>query len=468
MLARLKDLYRAFFPSDSRSAVLWDANGRGSRAANWQVSPYSPNQHHENPALVRSRAEGEYRNNPFARRAVDAIVNASCGGSGIAPMFRDRAHQAAWEAFSSNVYVSGRIDWAGFCCLTLRTVVVSGEAFVLMVLDPDSPGNPLRLQVLGPEYLDTSRSGPDEYMGIRYRGARPIGYWLWPRNPAMALTTMQSLYVPAESCLHVYREVHPGAQRGQSWLAPVLLCLRELSEFMEAALVRQKIAALYSGYVRTQDGGNPLNNSKGEPILEPGSMTRLNPGEEVEFSEPPDAGATFEPFVRAQLRRIAAGMGLPYELLSGDLGQVTFASGRHGLLEFRRTIEAIQYAVMVPMFCEPIMRRWARLAAALGEIDGQPSGVRWIGPPIEMLDPRQEVLSKVIEVRAGFTSRTEVVSQRGWRAEDIDSEIAADNARADRLGLILDSDPRRVTQQGQGQNDVASAPQQEATGATGQ
>jgi capsid protein len=29
-------------------------------------------------------------------------------------------------------------------------------------------------------------------------------------------------------------------------------------------------------------------------------------------------------------------------------------------------------------------------------------------------------------------------------AEDVDREIAADNARADALGLILDSDPRKA------------------------
>lgn len=59
----------------------------------------------------------------------------------------------------------------------------------------------------------------------------------------------------------------------------------------------------------------------------------------------------------------------------------------------------------------------------------------------------------VAQVRAGFVSRSEMVARSGWDAEQIDAEIAADNARADRLGLVLDSDPRRTTVQGQSQQD---------------
>ena len=39
-------------------------------------------------------------------------------------------------------------------------------------------------------------------------------------------------------------------------------------------------------------------------------------------------------------------------------------------------------------------------------------------------------------------SRSEAISANGYDAEDVDREIAADNARADGLGLIFDSDPR--------------------------
>jgi capsid protein len=37
----------------------------------------------------------------------------------------------------------------------------------------------------------------------------------------------------------------------------------------------------------------------------------------------------------------------------------------------------------------------------------------------------------------------------GYDEEDVDRQAAADNARADELGLIFDSDPRRTASNGQ-------------------
>jgi capsid protein len=61
-----------------------------------------------------------------------------------------------------------------------------------------------------------------------------------------------------------------------------------------------------------------------------------------------------------------------------------------------------------------------------------------------------------LAVRNGFKSRSEVVSELGYDAEEIDAEIAADNERADSLGLILDSDPRKVAKTGAAQQTQSS------------
>jgi len=451
MLSRLQSAWRAFTtPQQTRSAVSWDAAAGGTRWANAIAPAASPNQHWDNPALARARAENQYRNDPICRKAIDSICNAVVGANGLMPLFRERDYQNAFRDWTLNCDAEGRLNLEAFEWQVLKTIMVSGEAFVLLSIDPDAAGVPIKLQLLGPEFLDTSRSDNSTFAGIRYDGPKPAGYWLFDRHPATLGYNGTSRYISAATCLHVFKQTAPGAQRGQSWLSPVLLPMKELGEYLEAALVKMKVSALFAGFVRSPDGSNLLATA-GVPTLEPGSMTRLQPGEEVEFSSPLDVGSSFDPFVRVQLRRIAAGMGVPYEVLSGDLSAVTFASGRHGLLEFKRSIEAIQYLLMVPRFCEPILARWAEMAVALGIVSELPNGVRWIAPTIEMLDPRAEALATVAEIRAGLTSRSESISKRGWRAEEIDAEIAADNARADRLGLTLDSDPRRVTAQGQEQ-----------------
>ena len=52
------------------------------------------------------------------------------------------------------------------------------------------------------------------------------------------------------------------------------------------------------------------------------------------------------------------------------------------------------------------------------------------------------ILALIAAIRGGLLSRSEAISSFGYDAEDIDREIAADNARADALGLRFDSDPR--------------------------
>ena len=147
--------------------------------------------------------------------------------------------------------------------------------------------------------------------GIQYDGVRRAGYWLYERHPTLA-PSLQSVFVPAAECLHVFRPVSPGAERGVPWLAAVLLALRELAEYLEAALVRAKIAgavlrrmsrrrtaATRCRRIRRADFGAGLYGS---------SFSRARPSNS---RKPPDAGPTFDPFVRNVLRKIASGAGLP-------------------------------------------------------------------------------------------------------------------------------------------------------------
>jgi lambda family phage portal protein len=243
--------------------------------------------------MVRERARDAYRNNPWARRAVDSLTVGAIGG-GIKPQARadgevKRRVQAEWLRWTDQADFAGRYDFYGLQQAALRTLLVDGEAIVRLLVEPGQRV-PLQLQLLTGEYLDSSRVDANTLNGIEYDAAgRRVAYWLFRKHPADA-PNMQSVRVPAEQVVHLFTPIQPGVERGVSWLAPALVALRELQEFVEAALVRQKIASLFCGYVQTADGSNPLNQTNAVPTLEPGSMVRLQPGEAVEFSEPPDVG----------------------------------------------------------------------------------------------------------------------------------------------------------------------------------
>lgn len=241
--------------------------------------------------------------------------------------------------------------------------------------------------------------------------------------------------------------------RGITWLAPVLLRLHELDQFEDAALVKAKVAALFTGFITDPDGtagGLSGSNNNGALTvgMEPGSLIPLPPGTDIRFSNPTEHDA-YAPFVKNHLRAVAAGMGLPYELVSGDLEGVTYSSIRAGLIEFRRRVEQLQHNVVVHLFCRPVWERFVRLAVLTGDLpardfDRDPAaylGCEWLPPKFDYVDPKKDVEAEILAINAGLKSRTQAISERGYDAEQVDAEIAADKARSDALGLSFGAAP---------------------------
>jgi len=84
---------------------------------------------------------------------------------------------------------------------------------------------------------------------------------------------------------------------------------------------------------------------------------------------------------------------------------------------------------------------------------------KWIPQGWQWVDPEKEFKAMLLAIRAGLMSRSEAISGFGYDAEDMDREIAADNARADALGLVFDSDPRLTAKTGVAQASLALPPE---------
>ena len=140
-------------------------------------------------------------------------------------------------------------------------------------------------------------------------------------------------------------------------------------------------------------------------------------------------------------------MGLTYEQLSGDLTGVNYSSIRAGMIEFRRRCEMLQRHTMVFQLCRPVWNKWFQLAVLSGRINLPDNSfkyrsVKWIPQGFEWVDPLKDQQADQMAMKNGVKSRSQVVSELGFDVEEVDKEIAADNARADKLGLKYDSDPR--------------------------
>ena len=87
------------------------------------------------------------------------------------------------------------------------------------------------------------------------------------------------------------------------------------------------MAALFAGFIRRpeSDGalmGEGVPDAAGASVagLQPGTMQVLLPGEDVTFSAPADVGGNYECFQFRTLLAVCAGLGVPYQAVTGDLG----------------------------------------------------------------------------------------------------------------------------------------------------
>jgi len=394
--------------------------------------------------ILRARARYLSANNPWISQAVANWTGALIG-PGIEPT-ADPAAVAAWNAWADMADADGRTDVRGLQADIARALVVDGESFCQIIDTPDG----LRLRHIPPELVDEAMTrdlGGGRYIvsGIEFNadGTRDA-YWILPACPTdVFATTGTPVRVQASEILHIFKPLGPGQVRGVSWLAPVTIAASEFDQLVDALLVGTKVSAMFAGFsamfagfVVNQNavGGDDPFEGETQPSLEPGTLQRLAGGWDVKFATPGQAQQV-APFIRLNLQMLAAGLGLPEHLLSGDLTNANYSSLRAGLLPFRQRVEQIQYHVLVPQLLTPVWReviRWAAAAGELPEFESDPRrflSVEWLPPAPVQVDPAKQAEADEIELRNGLTSRAKLVAARGWALADLDSEIAVDSFR---------------------------------------
>lgn len=417
--------------------------------------------------VLRDRSRDLVRNNPYAAKAVQVIVSNVIGtgimGQARAQRSRRRSEQLTalylnWAHDPNQCDWHGRMDFAGLQALSMRCIVESGEVLIRRRTPASSSGQriPLQLQVMEPDMLDTTRdvalaNGGLIKEGIEYdRNGRRVAYWLYDEHPGerhLRVTNLLSSRVPAEEIIHVFRQDRPHQTRGVPWASPVIIRLRDFDDYSDAQLLKQKISACFTAFAVDTEAPDAGMGTELIDKLEPGAIEILPPGKDIRFANPPTVGE-FDKISREYLLQIAAGFGVTYESLTGDLSNTSFASGRMGWLEFQRNIEAWRWQMLVPQLLNPV---WSWFAAA-GTVNGiRMEGIvpQWTAPRRELIDPAKEIEATKKAVRSGFMSLSEAIREFGYEPEEVREEQAEDNAAMDRLSLILDSDPRRTSGSGQ-------------------
>lgn len=413
---------------------------------------------------ITARARWLVRNNGYAVNAVESWA-ANTVGDGIKPISKigDAARkeelQRLWLAWTDEADAEGLTDFYGLQRRAAREVFMAGEVFfrIRMRRAGDGLTIPLQLQMLPAEMLPleqtgTAANGNVIRQGIEFdRIGRRVAYHFLRRHPGDSTDPGLAgdiVRVPAAEVIHVIDPVEGGQLRGVSKLAPAIVKLFLLDQYDDAELDRKKVAAMYAMFVTSPAPENPLAPAEDEDgpagvEISPGQIVRLDPGEDVTVGQPADSGGTYEPFQYRTLLQISAALGIPYPYIANDMVKGNFSNSRLALIEFRRRVSAWQHSVMVFQLCRPVYARWMDAAVlsgalALPRYEANRSRLLtadWLPTKWDWVDPLKDANAEIAQIEAGLKSRTQAIAERGYDAEQVDREIAAERARERLLGL---------------------------------
>lgn len=450
----------------------YDGASRGRRAEGWLTQGTSADAAASaGRKVLRDRSRDLVRNNPYASKAVQVIVSNTVGtgiiGQARAQRSRRRSQQLtdlfnSWALDPAMCDYAGRHDFYGLQALAMRCVVESGEVLIRRYVNPGQR-IPLQLLVMEPDFIDVTKDvalddGGLIREGIEYdsRGRR-VAYWLYDEHPGdqhLRVTSFNSTRVPADDVIHLFRQDRPGQSRGVPWASPIVMRLRDFDDYTDAQLLKQKISACFAAFAVDTEAADAGMGVELIDKLEPGAIEILPPGKDIRFANPPSVGE-IDKVSRLYLLQIAAGFGVTYEALTGDLNNTSFSSGRMGWIEFHRNIESWRWQMLVPQMLNPIWR-WFGQAASTSGVRMEGIVAQWTPPRRELIDPSKEIGATIKAVRGGLMSLSEAIREYGYDPEEVLREMQQDNELLDQLGLILDSDPRQISGAGNAQQAGAA------------
>jgi lambda family phage portal protein len=482
----------------------YDATGTGRRLGTWNPTRLGPTTSlWSTRDLMLARCHDEVRNNPWAASAVDNF-EAQIVGNGIKPKWNSIPEDVKLKieqefklsALTKDFDYNGLCDYYGLQALAAREIFEGGEIFVRRHIRPvgwsanPNVKQPMRvpcqLQLIEAEqcpiWLNITATAPAQVgkpgsvirTGKEFdKDGRLAAFHLYQEHPGETMyytsTALKFIRVTSDHMLHCYKPFRAGLLRGQPHLSSVLVLLHELTKYSDACVVAKQIQSMFAGFVTkiVPEGdviptdvpgvvpGSPANGYVPPEIrigeLEPGSINVLYPGEDIRFPTLPQNN-DLQTFMSVMLHQFAVGIGATYEQITGDLRGVNLSSIRAGVQDAHRKCEQFIYNILTTQFCQPTLRWWLDEAVLSGrlklpgyaeepeqylDVTWTPSGWPWI-------DPQKDIEAKQTAVRCGFTSRERVCAETGEDAAAIDAEQVRDNQRADKAGLVYDSDPRKI------------------------
>lgn len=315
---------------------------------------------------------------------------------------------------------------------------------------------PFKLQAIEVDELDNTQYAP-YYKGNRVVGGveyntynRAVGYWI-RQYDIEGYTSMSARFIPREEVIFYFSKTRPSQIREMPEMSATISRIKETNGYIEAAGVKERISACLAVLVKKAlpTGGLGRSAPSGrqkdydEIKLEPGLITDLNAGDDVQIVNPGTSATDGSQFIKSMSRLISAGQGISYEAASRDLSEANYSSARQAMIEDEETFEPEQEKLK-DEFLDEVYKSFVVSAVLSGAVEcggdfwsntDQYIAHEWNRRPKRWIDPLKESNANKTAVETGQKTLIDIWSEDGKDYKTVIDEMKKIQDYAESVGL---------------------------------
>ncbi|HRE45617.1 MAG TPA: phage portal protein [Terricaulis sp.] len=436
-------------------------------------------------ATIVARARELDRNNAIITSARRRRVNAAVGSGwhitaqvdgaalGFTPedtaRINRRIEQLWREYATSHTFepdAQRQLTFGGLLRTAARSLFIDGEAFGHLAWSPREACSTWATRL---DIIDTDRvSNPDGAIDEDTRRAgieldpntrAPIAYYVRERHPNdvgvdTAAPTWRRIprWTPwgRPNFLHVYDRDRPGQTRGLSNIVAALSRVKGFEKYDESTLANAALQAMMIGVVKSNAGPSAVSENFGvddlrdfhgrraarygddqQITLDGGiNLPVLPPEDELQLFTQGREVASFEAYMRTNIRLIAACVGSTYEETSMDYSTTNYSSMRAAFIpQWQETLT--MQTLLRDQMAQPFYVAWLEEAIETGRVElplDAPdfwdnlhayTRCRWITPGKGYIDATKEIQATAMEMENLLLSPFDAAAEQGRDLRDI-------------------------------------------------
>jgi len=426
--------------------------------------------------IMRARSRELERNNDYAKKFLNMCKVNVVGKAGFTLQNKARDANGKMDKVANDIIenewflwgkkgnctVDGQLSFQGEQELFIKTVARDGEFLARKVRGFKNPWK-FALQNLEADLLDERFNISDGRgqnlikMGIEYdEWGRPVAYHLRKKHPGDYFRSQISAQtyerVAASEIIHCFIPDRATQGRGVPWMHTALRRLNQVGEYEYAEVIAARLGASKMGFYEQTDPTGISSyigddkDAKGNVIseAEAGQFEKLPPGYKFTSFLPDHPTAQYADFIKSSLRGVSSGLNVAYNSLANDLEGVNFSSMRSGAIEERENWKQLQ-TWMIDNFMLSVFEPWLemllltnRTYLPYAKFD-KFNVPEFRGRVFDWVDPGKDIDAELKQVRAGWKTNRQVVSERlNMDLEDVYEQLQEEKLLAEKYGINVD------------------------------